>query len=238
VTAQSASAPGVAPGRNPAFTVGLDLIAGRLKVAGPLDRDTTHLFHDAIMTLLACDRARWTVDLTELTACGRTGAHAIAGAYRWALRHNRRIVLVGTPVWLQQKLTRLLHHHRSLSGDQGVVAAAGVATADAAPERHPPPLRPESDIPSDREPRAEGSPQAPLYTASVNRAGGTITVGGHLDRVGADLLGGTVGALRRLGHRRIHVLLRPGATVDADGRGVLTALVQRMSADGVELTVS
>jgi anti-anti-sigma regulatory factor len=207
-------------------------------VAGLLDRDTIHLFHDAVVTLLVSDRPRWTVDLTELTACGRTGAHAIAGACRWALRHNRRVVLVGTPVWLQRKLTRLLRHHRPIPGGLGMIAAAGVASTHAAPERHPPSPRAECNITGDREPRAEGSPQAPLYTASVNRAGGTITVGGHLDQIGAELLGGTVVTLRRLGHRRIHVLLRPGATLDADARGVLTALAQRMSADGVELRYS
>ncbi len=236
MTAESASAPGVAAGRGTAFAVGLDLISGRLKVAGPLNRDTIHLFHDAIVTLLVCDGARWTVDLTQLTACGHTGAHAIAGACRGALRHSRRVVLVGTPVWLERKLP-LLRHRRPVPGGQGVVAAAGAATAEAAPERHPPPPT-ESGICSDRGPRAESSPQAPLYTASVNRAGGTITVGGHLDRVGAELLGGPVGVLRRLGHRRIHVVLRPGATVNPDARGVLTALAQRMSADGVELRYS
>ena len=237
MTAESASAPGVGPGRNPALTVGLDFIAGHLKVAGLLDRDTTHLFHDAIVTLLACDRARWTVDLTELTACGRTGTHAIAGACRWALRHDRRIVLVGTPVCLQRTLSQLLGHHRPIPGSRGVVAGAGVATADAAPERHPPPPA-ESGISTGHTLRAEGSPQPPLYTASVNRASGTIAVGGHLDRIGADLLGGTVVALRGLGHRRIHVFLRPGATMHADARGVLTALARRMSTDGVELRVS
>ncbi|MGY1593190.1 STAS domain-containing protein [Geodermatophilus sp. SYSU D00708] len=133
MTAESACAAGAADGRDPSFTVDLDLIGGRLKLTGPLERDTTHLFHDAVVTLLVCDRPRWTVDLSELTACGRTGAHVIAGARRWAQRQNRRMMLVGTPLWLQRELTRLQLHHRPVPDVPGVVTAAGGATADAAP---------------------------------------------------------------------------------------------------------
>jgi anti-anti-sigma regulatory factor len=112
VTAQPTFAAGPADRHDPSFTIGLDLVRGRLEVAGPLGRDTTHLFHDAIVTLLVCDCPWWTVDLSELTACERAGVRAIAGACRWAQQQNRRIVLVGTPPWLQRELTRLQPDHR------------------------------------------------------------------------------------------------------------------------------
>jgi hypothetical protein len=71
----------------------------------------------------------------------------------------------------------------------------------------------------------------------VNATRGTIAIRGHLDQVGADLFSGSVVALQRLGRRHIGVQLRPGASVDADARRALTALAQRMSADGVQLGI-
>ncbi|MGY1831154.1 hypothetical protein ACI8AA_12130 [Geodermatophilus sp. SYSU D01180] len=71
----------------------------------------------------------------------------------------------------------------------------------------------------------------------MDGARGTIAVRGHLDRVGADLLSGSVVALQRLGRRRIDVQLRSGATVDAAARRTLTALAQQLSAEGVRLGI-
>jgi anti-anti-sigma regulatory factor len=239
VTAYPVSAAGAADGHSPSLTVGLDLVSGRLTLSGPLGRDTIHRFRDAILTLLVCDCPRWTVDLTELTACDRTGLHALAGACRWALRQDRRIVLVGTPLWLPRKLIRLRPSHRRVHNGRGTVAAADIATTGADLERHLPPPPGDPGASSDRDQPAEVSAQAPLFTATVNGTRGTSTIGirGHLDRVGADLLCGSVVTLQRLGRQHIGIRLAPGATADADARAVLAALARRLSGEGVELEI-
>lgn len=101
------------------FTIRLDLIAGRLELAGPLDHRTAHLLHDAISTLLLTDCHLWTIDVTELTACQSSGLRAIGGTYRRALRHNRWVRLTGTPPWLQRDLTRVHLDHHLLGDGQG-----------------------------------------------------------------------------------------------------------------------
>ena len=65
----------------------------------------------------------------------------------------------------------------------------------------------------------------------------TIGIRGHLDRVGADLLCGSVIALQRQGRRHIGIRLAPGATVDAEASAVLAALARRLCATGVELGI-
>ncbi|MGK5114438.1 MULTISPECIES: hypothetical protein [unclassified Geodermatophilus] len=80
-------------------------------------------------------------------------------------------------------------------------------------------------------------PQAPIFTASVDQTRGAIRTRGHLDRVGAELLCGTVLALERCGHRHITVLIRPPATVDPDAARLLADLADRLAADGVRLEV-
>jgi hypothetical protein len=88
-------------------------------------------------------------------------------------------------------------------------------------------------------PPADGAPVAlsPAFTAGVDRARSTIRVRGHLDRVGAELVGGMVEELHRDGHRHVVVALVPPATAD-DGAGeVLGDLTRRLAADGGRLTV-
>jgi anti-anti-sigma regulatory factor len=234
VTAHPLSAAEAAHGHNPSLTVGLDLVSGRMTLAGPLDRDTIHRFRDAILTLLVCDCPRWTVDVTELTACDRTGVHALAGACRWAVRQDRRVMLAGTPPWLQRELIRLRPNHRRVHNGPGTVAA-DPAGSDV--EGHPAPPAGDPGAWGDRDQPAEVSAQVPLFTATVNATRGTIGVRGHLDRVGADLLCGSVVALQRLGRRHIGICLAPGATVDAEAREVLAALARRLSGEGVELGI-
>jgi hypothetical protein len=82
-----------------------------------------------------------------------------------------------------------------------------------------------------------GSARGPLFTATVNGTKGTIGIRGHLDRVGAELLCGSVVALQRLGHQHIGIRLAPGATLDAEARAALAALARRLSGDGVELKI-
>jgi hypothetical protein len=80
-------------------------------------------------------------------------------------------------------------------------------------------------------------PQSPLFTATVDEARATIRTRGHLDRLGADLLRGTVEALQRRGHRRITLQLQPLATADLEARVVLSSLARQLSTDGAQLLV-
>jgi hypothetical protein len=64
-----------------------------------------------------------------------------------------------------------------------------------------------------------------------------LRVRGHLDRVGADLLAGTVEELQHLGHRHVDVALTPLASTDPGADEVLAGLTRRLAAEGVRLTV-
>jgi ABC-type transporter Mla MlaB component len=198
--------------------VGLDFVSGRLTLVGPLGRDTIHRFRDAMATMLVCDCPRWTVDVSRLTACDRAGLHSLVGACRWAARRDRRVVLVGAPLWLQRELIKPRRNHRHVHNGPGTVAAADLVTTGADLERHLP--RPPGDpsdpgASGDRDKPAEVSAQVPLFTATVNGKRGTIGIRGHLDRVGADLLCGSV----------------------VEASAVLAALARRLCAKGVELAI-
>jgi anti-anti-sigma regulatory factor len=66
------------------------------------------------------------VDATHVTSCDHMGIRGIGVAYRRALRHNRRMRLIGAPPSLHRELTRLRLDHHLLDGDDGVAAEAGV----------------------------------------------------------------------------------------------------------------
>jgi anti-anti-sigma regulatory factor len=90
----------------------VDLVGGRIRLAGLLDRGTVHLFQEAVSALLDGNHDTWVVDTTDVTGCDQIGVWAIGAAYRRALRHNRRMTLTGAPPLLQQSLARLrLDHH-------------------------------------------------------------------------------------------------------------------------------
>lgn len=91
----------------PTFAVHIEPRTGSLRLAGRLERSTTHLFMDAVSALLYAGCPFWVVDLTELTDCDATGLRAICVSYRRALRHDRRMRLVGTPAALKAALRRL-----------------------------------------------------------------------------------------------------------------------------------
>jgi hypothetical protein len=80
-------------------------------------------------------------------------------------------------------------------------------------------------------------PQSPLFTASVDQRTGVIRTRGHLDRVGAELLQGSVVALQRCGHRSVTVHVQPAGTVDAEARALLDDLADRLAAEGVTLAI-
>jgi anti-anti-sigma regulatory factor len=101
-------------------SIRLDLVGCRVELGGPLDRGTVHLLHDAISTLLLVDGDEWVVDATCVTACDGAGIRGIGTAYRRALRHGRRLRLVGVPPVLRRELTRLrLDHHLLDDDDDG-----------------------------------------------------------------------------------------------------------------------
>ena len=100
------------PRDDSSFAVRIDFVGGLLEASGRLDRRTAHLFTDATRTLLVGDADAWAIDVVELTGCDLTGLRAIAAADRLALRHGRRLTVVGAPSWLRQALARLrLDHH-------------------------------------------------------------------------------------------------------------------------------
>jgi anti-anti-sigma regulatory factor len=113
---------GSEPRSGPSFTVHVDLVDGRIRLAGPLDRSTVHLFQEAISALLLGDHDTWAIDTADLTDCDQIGVWAIGAAYRRALRHNRRMRLTGAPPPLQQSLARLRLDHHLLDGAPGAGA--------------------------------------------------------------------------------------------------------------------
>jgi anti-anti-sigma regulatory factor len=104
---------------DPSLTVHVDLVGGRIRLAGPLDRGTVHLFQEAITALLLGEHGTWVVDTAGLIGCDQIGVWAIGAAYRRALRHNRRMTLTGAPPVLQQSLARVRLHHHLLDGTVG-----------------------------------------------------------------------------------------------------------------------
>jgi anti-anti-sigma regulatory factor len=113
---------GSVPRSDPSFTVYVDLVDGRIRLAGLLDRGTVHLFQEAISALLPGNHDTWVVDTTGLTGCDQIGVWAIGAAYRRALRHHRRMTLTGAPPRLQQSLARLRLDHHLLDGAVGAEA--------------------------------------------------------------------------------------------------------------------
>ncbi|WP_108724364.1 STAS domain-containing protein [Geodermatophilus chilensis] len=64
-----------------------------------------------------------------------------------------------------------------------------------------------------------------------------MRVSGHLTSLGADLVRGTAGQLRGLGHVRVVLDVRGVRAVDAEGLAVLRALHDEFRRDGGELLI-
>jgi anti-anti-sigma regulatory factor len=99
------------------FRLDIDLGRCRIRLAGRLDRSTVHLLLDAVSALLLADGEVWTVDATDVTSCDHMGVRGIGAAYRRALRHGRRVRLIGAPPSLHRQLTRLRLDHHVLDPD-------------------------------------------------------------------------------------------------------------------------
>jgi anti-anti-sigma regulatory factor len=119
------------------FTVRVDLAAGRLHLAGHLNRRTVHVFDDAIATLQLIGCHNWVVDVADLSACDYAGVRAISAAYRRALRRNRGMTLIGESASLRWHLQRLrLDHHiynlnRETTKPRAIVASNVVRPKEA-----------------------------------------------------------------------------------------------------------
>jgi anti-anti-sigma regulatory factor len=101
-----------------------------VQLAGPLDRGTVHLFQDAVSTLLLTAGPVWVVDATYVTTFDRMGVRSIGVAYRRAIRHDRRMRVIGTPPALRQELAHFrLDHH--LLEDQRLATAPNPVPASA-----------------------------------------------------------------------------------------------------------
>lgn len=89
-----------------------------------------------------------------------------------------------------------------------------------------------------RDPRREATTtDSAMFTATIDQERGSIRTRGRLDDSGADLLYGTVVALRRRGHRVVRVLVPPAALHDAEAHRLLDGLARQVSSAGVRLTV-
>jgi anti-anti-sigma factor len=102
----------------PSLIVRIDFVRARLELTGQLDRHTAHVLHDAVSTLLQTDNDRWIMNAAGLTGFDPTGLRTIGTTYRRALRHRRRLTLVGPSPLLQAALARLRLDHHVLAAEQ------------------------------------------------------------------------------------------------------------------------
>ena len=101
----------------PSFAVHADLVTGRLTVIGRLGVRTVHLLHDGVSTLLGTDQPQWTLDVTRVDVADHAGLRAIAGSYRRAVLHERRLVVQGASPSLRHALARLRLERHVLPAD-------------------------------------------------------------------------------------------------------------------------
>jgi hypothetical protein len=75
------------------------------------------------------------------------------------------------------------------------------------------------------------------YSETIDEAKSAIRVRGRVDRLGVDLLRGTIEQLSRRGHRDITVTMGHPDDVDACARGVLAKVAARLAALHGGLTI-
>jgi hypothetical protein len=87
--------------------------------------------------------------------------------------------------------------------------------------------------PPDRGPTSDWT-----YRETIDEATASIRVHGRVDRLGADLLRGTIENLERRGHRDITVTIDDTARVDPVARAVLTAVAGHLAGRRGRLTIA
>lgn len=75
------------------------------------------------------------------------------------------------------------------------------------------------------------------YRETIDEANSAIRVRGHVDRVGVDLLRGTIEELVRRGHRQITVTVEHPDNVDTYARVVLAEVAERLEECEGRLTI-
>jgi ABC-type transporter Mla MlaB component len=92
-------------GRFPrSLLVSVDLGAGRVRVAGELDRSCAHHLLDALAALELAPHPVWQVDAARVTFCDVVGVRALAGAAAWAAGRGRTLQVAGAPSFLAHLL--------------------------------------------------------------------------------------------------------------------------------------
>lgn len=69
------------------------------------------------------DGDAWLLDISKLTGCDEIVLRVIGSVYRRALRHGRRLAVVGAPRSLEAKLIRLRLNGHVLACDHSAPAA-------------------------------------------------------------------------------------------------------------------
>jgi hypothetical protein len=75
------------------------------------------------------------------------------------------------------------------------------------------------------------------YSETIDEAKSAIRVRGRVDRLGVDLLRGTIEELSRRGHRHITVTMEHPDNIDACARGVLAQVTARLADCQGRLTI-
>jgi hypothetical protein len=75
------------------------------------------------------------------------------------------------------------------------------------------------------------------YRETIDEANSAIRVLGHVDRLGVDLLRGTIEELSRRGHRHITVTVEEPGTVDAYARAILAEVAELLERRDGQLTI-
>jgi hypothetical protein len=89
-----------------------------------------------------------------------------------------------------------------------------------------------------RSPTSDGNPDDVwTYRETIDEASSTIRVRGHVDRLGVDLLRGTIEDLSRRGHRHITVTVQDPGDVDRGSHAVLAEVAEALEGCGAHLTI-
>jgi anti-sigma B factor antagonist len=76
------------------LAVSVDLPHARVRVAGDLDRESSHHLVDAMVMLTTRSSRRWRLDAGDVTYCDAGGLRALSDAYALAAEHGRSLQLV------------------------------------------------------------------------------------------------------------------------------------------------
>src|SRR3954454_18480174 len=111
------------PNAAPSLIVRIDFVRARLEPSRQIDSRTAAVLQDAISTLLQTDTDRWIINVAGLTGFDPTGLRTIGATYRRALRHRRRLTLIGPSPLLPAPRGPLRLDHHVLASEQDTPAS-------------------------------------------------------------------------------------------------------------------